>query len=326
MDKRKVSVIIPVYNVEMYLDRCITSVINQTYTELEIVLVDDGSADGSLKICEYYAKTDERIVVIHQENKGLSAARNKGIACCGGEFVTFLDSDDFLRADMIEKLFQDIQMYHADMSVCECERGGNDFFSSEFGTKENVSIVCYSGREIFENLFNNHKEMTIISCAKLYNKEIFCGYSFPLGVIHEDEYVIHHVLGKCNRVVYHFEKMYYHFLRYNSITQSDFSMRRLDVLAAFEDRFAFFEKMGDRELSLACKVDYMKRVQFLYYSILKYFPENKSKAYEIKKRYQEIYNECKEFISIGRKIRYGLFLWCPRGNYAIKSVLGAQKV
>lgn len=319
-----ITVIIPVYNVEKYLARCIGSVLRQSYEKLEILLVDDGSTDRSGAVCRQYAAADSRILAVHKANGGLSSARNTALDQMRGKYVTFVDSDDFIHEKMIEVLYRFIQEEDADLACCECERGSRDHFTC--GSREDCCVNSYTGRNIFRNLFNEKKAATVISCAKLYRAEIFSDLRYPPGKIHEDEFLIHHILSKCRKTVYTDAKLYYHFFRRESISNSRIQKENLVILEALCDRNLFFEKKGDRELIHSAHVDYMRRIQFYYYSILKYIPEEKKTAHEIRQKYRAVYDTEAGTLSFAQRMRYGLFIYFPWVNYVIKALMGARKV
>lgn len=210
----KISVIIPVYNVEKYLVKCIDSVINQTYTNLEIILVDDGSPDRCPQICDEYAKKDKRIRVIHKANGGLSDARNAGIDVADGEYICFLDGDDYIAPNMYEKLYTAIKKNNADMSICNfcyVDENGNilDKENMEYPIKDEY----ISGRKVLEEkLMELNRHYWVVAWNKLYRHEIFERCRYPVGKIHEDEYVLpmiydgKNVEGISDRLIYYVQR------------------------------------------------------------------------------------------------------------------------
>ena len=176
MENDLISIIIPVYNVEKYINKCLESVINQTYRNLEIILVDDGSEDKSGKICEEISIKDNRIRVIHKENGGLSDARNIGLDNSNGEYIAFIDSDDFIERDMIEFLYYNINKYDADISICS-----NYIFDEEEcidnSTKE---IKVYNRLEILKEVLLDEK-IRSYAWNKMYKRDLFYNIIFPKG-------------------------------------------------------------------------------------------------------------------------------------------------
>ena len=218
-----VSVIIPVYNVEKYLCECIESVINQTYKELEIILVDDGSTDDSGRICDKYKQLDTRIKVIHKKNGGLSSARNAGIEIATGSLYTFIDSDDFIALNMIESLLYALNKTNADISVCSMTSVEN-LINNSFSTKVNL----YTKEETLKFILSETRIPTS-ACGKLYKKELFKTIRFPDGKIYEDLGTTYRVVDLVYRIaLIDTPKYYYRRTNPQSITQTTFSNKQLD--------------------------------------------------------------------------------------------------
>lgn len=212
-----ISVIVPIYNVEKNLPRCLNSILEQTYQNLEIILVDDGSSDHSPQICDSYAQRDSRIKVIHQKNSGPSLARNAGINAANGTFLTFVDSDDYIASNMCEFLYDLILENQADISIC------GRFFAFENGDLEakdmkNVQLVMDSEKAI-RNMCTFRYYDTASWC-KLYKKSLFNSIRFPAGKICEDWYTIYKIFDKANKIVYDSTPLYYYYQRENSISRS----------------------------------------------------------------------------------------------------------
>lgn len=234
-----ISVIIPVYNVEQYLERCINSILNQSYNKLEIILVNDGSTDNSKDICLKYKNIDNRIKIINQNNGGLSKARNTGINYSVGKYICFIDSDDFIHKDMINILYNNLIKTKSDISMCSFEK----VYEEKKDLKVASNYIEYYNPKFYDNLFNNLKIETIISCNKLYKKSLFNGLLYRENKFHEDEFIIHHILKKANKIVYDKNKLYYYYQRENSIT-NNYSIKNLDVIEALEDRIDFFKELN----------------------------------------------------------------------------------
>lgn len=236
-----ISIIVPVYNVDKYLERCVKSLLGQSYSDCEIILVDDGSTDDSGLICDKFAESNKQIKVIHKENGGLSDARNRGIDEAQGEYLAFIDSDDFIHPQMMEILYYNLKKCDADISVCgfhwlkESEEP-----CTEIG--ENVLKVFHDA-EIMGQLFKNKVE-TVIAWNKLYRKELFQELRYSKGRLHEDEYIIHHLLYKCKTIVYTGSKLYYYMQHEESITGKLSPKRVVDTIDAFEQRIEFLEEKG----------------------------------------------------------------------------------
>lgn len=236
-----ISVIVPVYNTKKYLKRCVDSLACQTYPEYEIILIDDGSTDGSDKLCDEISSLNSKIRVIHQENGGLSKARNRGIDAAKGEYLSFIDSDDFVHPRMLELLHKNLMEYDADISVCSYWQLDEGEPIVDNICSEKVSF--FEGHAIIRQLFENRVE-TVVAWNKLYKKEMFEQLRYAVGKLHEDEFIIHHLLYKCQRIVYSSCKLYYYLNHSESITGNLNDRRIRDTLEAFEQRAYFFETNG----------------------------------------------------------------------------------
>lgn len=223
-----VSIVVPIYKVEDYLPNCIESLINQTYSDLEIILVDDGSPDQCGEICDEYAKRDNRIKVIHKENGGLSDARNAGIDIASGKYITFIDSDDFIFLDMIEKLVCLAEQQKADIIECRHIR------CNENDTIESIAVPNLKKQfQSFENdekmkVFFASKGSDTTAWGKLYKTELFSNIRYPVGKIHEDVFTTYKLIHIANKLVITEYIGYVYRVNENSITGVAFSRKRLD--------------------------------------------------------------------------------------------------
>ena len=220
-----ISIIIPVYNVEKYLDRCIKSVINQTYKNIEIILIDDGSTDKSLDICYNYLEQDNRIKVFHKENGGLSSARNYGINSSNGKYLTFIDSDDDIEKDYIEYLYNLIKKYGTKMSICSYSVIKNNI--TNFGL--NLDEKLLSTEECLDNLLCENG-FTVSACAKMYDKNLFKNIKYPLNKLCEDNGTTYKLIMQCKNIAYGNESKYNYYINDNSITTSNFNLRKMDLI------------------------------------------------------------------------------------------------
>lgn len=231
-----ISVIVPVFNVENFLSKCIESIISQTYDNLEIILVDDGSTDMSSQICDEYKVKDNRVRVVHKENGGLSDARNTGVKIATGNYIGFVDGDDYIEADMYEKLFEAIQEYKAEISIC------GRMYISDIGSKElftNDRIVVFSKYEALKHyLINDLIDPSV--CDKLFAKRIFQNIEFPVGKLHEDLFVMYKIINAVDSIVHVGTPKYNYILRNGSITKSKFSVRNFDYIDAKSEMRDFF--------------------------------------------------------------------------------------
>lgn len=211
-----ISVIIPIYNCEKYLDRCINSVINQTYKNLEVILVDDGSTDSSGLICDRYLKKDKRIKVFHTSNGGLSAARNYGIGKAKASYIGFVDSDDQIDTYMYETLYNNLINNNADLSVCSVSFVYKDTL---LRSKKYCPIEIIDSKKDTINLFF-HYLGGVSAWNKLYKKELFKNISFPEGRFFEDAWVMYEIFDKCKKIVYDHKQLYLYTQRPDTIMSS----------------------------------------------------------------------------------------------------------
>lgn len=239
-----ISVIVPIYNVEYYLERCIDSIISQTYKNIEIVLVDDGSPDQCGKICDVYKKKDARIKVIHKINGGLSDARNVGVRESAGKYITFIDSDDFVAPKYIEYLYNLLSSNNADISCC-CMHETNTDTIEVCSNKEMPELNIISGTDACKGLFGGMHLTLVTAWGKLYKSEIVKKYPFPVGRKHEDEATTCKYYYESGKVAVGNECMYAYYNNPNSIMRSQTNEINRDAIWAFEHRARFFEEQGE---------------------------------------------------------------------------------
>lgn len=254
----KVSVIIPVYKVEKYIHRCVDSVLNQTYRNLEIILVDDGSPDNCPTICDEYASLHSNVRVIHKENGGLSDARNAGIDVAEGDFITFIDSDDYVEKNYVEVLLNNMLKDHADISCCKHLAVYGDRIVKEYtgnyyvlDTEKALEMMLY------------HDDMDVSAWGKLYRKELFDGIRFPVGRYYEDAATTYRLIDRANVIVLDSRPLYNYIMRDDSITNDAFSDRKMDLIKSTEEMTSFI-KWKYPELTQACD----RRLLYSYLSTL----------------------------------------------------------
>lgn len=221
-----VSVIIPVYNVEQYLEVCLKSIMYQTYKNIEIILVDDGSTDVSGAICDAYAQKDSRIYVIHKENGGLSEARNIGVAVSKGKYVMFVDSDDMVAPNLVEYLYNLMCTYNATISICDLL---HIFPGEEINFCDETEHYIFNSEQAVCEMFYQ-KTFLVAACGKLYDRRCFENIFFPVGMLFEDSAVMYKILDQAQNIVYGNAKLYGYMHREGSITTKKFSKRDCDIL------------------------------------------------------------------------------------------------
>ncbi len=241
----EISIIVPVYKVENYLEKCINSILEQTFTDFELILVDDGSPDGSGQICDIYATIDRRVRVIHQENGGLSAARNAGLESATGRYIGFIDSDDYIHPKMYEKLYEALQKNKADLSICNynyVDNYGN--IDSEKQRKDHIVTEVLNREKAFEKIdpLVEGYSFYVTAWNKLYKRELFKNIKFLKGHVHEDEYIVHHIFSRCSKIAVIEDPLYMYVQRDGSIMNSVGTQKSLDAGYAMLDRYFFFKE------------------------------------------------------------------------------------
>ena len=242
IDKSKkplITVVVPIYNVEKYLDECVQSILNQSYKNLEIILVDDGSPDRCGKMCDDYATKDSRVKVIHQENGGLSAARNAAFQIATGSYITFVDSDDYISADMVETLYFGMADNEAEMAVVGFESFFEDGTTASSHHEKNV--FTYTKTEALDNFFFNDY-LTPCVCGKLNARRLWDTVRCPEGKLFEDQFTTYKLIDQCTKVVFITEPKYHYRKRTGSIGHSSFSKRTYDLYDAIHEEYEFISK------------------------------------------------------------------------------------
>lgn len=281
-----ITIVVPVYKVEKYLEKCINSILSQTYSNLEIILVDDGSPDNCGKMCDTYAKKDNRIKVIHKENGGLSDARNAGIEIAKGKYITFIDSDDYIEEDYIEFLYNLIKENNVKVSICS-------------------HTVIYDTGRIIEKATNEHsileakttierilydEGIDISAWAKMYETQLFADTKYPKGRLFEDSATTCKILSKCDKIAIGSVSKYNYIIRSESITNEDFSTKKMDLIISTEEIGNFIlEKYPDLQKAV------QRRVMYAYLSTLsqlansnKKYPEQETLMKYINKNRKEV--------------------------------------
>lgn len=294
---KKISVIVPVYNVEDYLERMLNSLIEQSYKNLEIILIDDGSTDNSGKICDLYEKRDKRIKVIHKKNEGVAVVRNLGIKLATGKYIGFVDSDDVIYKDMYQILVNNLERYNADVSVC----GFNSF--------TNIPVFKLDGNKMLFTKDDAIKDIISDGVVgnflwnKLFKKDLFKEIEFPVGKIYEDVYVMPRLLEKCNLICVDDSKLYGYYMRNNSYVNTYSVSKNINYLEVCDNVYNYLLKYENLNKEL------LLYKNFYIYSA--YLQAAKSKC-------KDIFNneDMNNYYKIYRKIYKINF-----NNYSIKRIL-----
>ena len=251
-----ISVIVPIYNVEKYIRKCVDSILKQTYKNIEVILVDDGSKDECGKIIDEYKKIDGRIKVIHKKNGGLSDARNCGMQYATGKFLLFIDSDDWIDREMVKKLYDNIKKYNADISICEFieeDEEGKELSKKKYDEK----ILLFTSKEAIKELIVQ-KNITNHAWNKLYKKEIFDNIEYPKGQLMEDVSTTYKLIENSKQIVYQNIALYHYIQRNKSILGNITPKRINDQEKAFFERNKYLEKKYPEYLTALAVPGYAK--------------------------------------------------------------------
>ncbi|MBR6123665.1 glycosyltransferase family 2 protein [Candidatus Saccharibacteria bacterium] len=238
-----VSIIIPVYNVELYLDRCINSVLAQTYKNIEVILIDDGSSDNSSVMCDNFAASDARIIVVHKENGGQSDARNVGLDLCKGDYISFVDSDDWIAINYIEKLLFTLENMEADMAIGNHQQELTD---GSFVYRSNQRDECLDKSKALDILIKEPPIQFVLACGKLYKRDLFLNLRFPKGMIYEDQRT-NYILFFLSKKIACTSEVLYHYIKRDDSTMG--KNPNGDYTPIEEEQAVFFKKNGYKKLS-----------------------------------------------------------------------------
>lgn len=284
-----ISVIIPVYRVEGYLNHCVESVVSQSYRNLDIILVDDGSPDQCGAMCDAWAEKDQRIRVIHKCNGGLSDARNAGIRAAAGEYLVFVDSDDSIAPEMIERLYQAAQSADAQMALC------NVLCVDENGTPTGESNGIpirnehLSAEQVLTRFYQEKGIFYIVAWNKLYHRSLLRGDAFPPGKWHEDEFIAAQLIWKAGHVAC-IDYMGYHYVtqRAGSIMSAEMDVRHLDALEALLIRYRFYQEIGQDELLHETRARVLKALEEYYGGDFHRTPDHDVRMEQIREGYSSL--------------------------------------
>ncbi len=314
-----VTVIVPVYQAENYLERCIQSIQNQTYRNLEILLIDDGSTDASGKICDNYEKEDIRIQVFHKKNGGLSEARNYGIERAKGEYLAFVDSDDYVAEDFIETLLESAIRNQSELVMCQfVQVHGEKLPAGQKGEERVVSVM-----EAWTHLCSNSKQHILYTVAwnKLYQRNLFDTVRYPVGKIHEDEGTTYRILDQVKELVVIEKKMYGYYMSPNSITRSPYQQRRQDILDFQIEKIHFLKNKKQPELETKARRQFGEMLIYHYYCTRRFLEHSEEMQLELLRTFQQECLEWKESFPNRVKINFSFFYYCTDVYYVMFSIL-----
>lgn len=297
-----VSVIVPVYNVEPFLRRCVDSILRQDHKNMEIILVDDGSKDNCGMICDEYGLKDKRIKVIHKDNGGLSDARNVGMTTAGGEYVTFIDSDDYIAPFMISDMLKVAIKSGCKLVQCEFACGTEDDYKFE---RKSDFVVRHS-REAFET-----RETKVCVCGKLFHKSLIANSSFRTGKIHEDEFFTYQKIFESGKIILLREPLYYYYQQATSITHQRQKFLNIDIIEAFDERIKFFEDRDEKRLADVSKKEKCIR-EILLFAKAKNCEDKEEKRKWLLEMYKNEYSQIRHIkYDFKEKLLLEMFYWMP---------------
>ncbi|MBY4986366.1 glycosyltransferase [Streptococcus suis] len=288
--KDLVSIIVPIYNIEKFLPRCIESICNQTYENIEILLINDGSTDESEQICVDFMARDPRIRYFLKENGGLSDARNYGIERACGKYLAFIDSDDFVESDFILRLYDALVQQNASVAIAGFSKVDENGTILKKEQLENEELVL-TGREVCKKLHSEKGQVFVVAWNKLYKKELFTNLKYAKGKLHEDEYLAYQLFYEIERIAIVEECLYYYVERRESITRTQMTDLRFECLIEYQLlRIDFFNSKNDSELlTLNQQAFLLFVIQFLEQNRSGFVtPEKKAK---LRGLYTKIYKE-----------------------------------
>ncbi len=304
-NSKLVSIVVPVYNVEHFLEHCINTILNQTYDNFEMILVDDGSTDSSGDICETWAKKDERISVIHQANGGLSAARNSGIDVSKGEYICFIDSDDFITPNYIKDFVNALESSNADFAICDIV--SSKLASTEKIIDKNIVFMPEDCKEWLSNPISREYVLMVVAWNKMFRSTFWKDKHFEVGYIHEDEFMINEIIYSMSKAVFVPAENYIYRINEESITGKGNAgnVKHLHVIDAYEKRI-------QKALENKDNIFAQTTLKWAMLKLAKFYKEGSD---EMKKasqsKYQKLLSGYENILSEKQKMKYKIFNISP---------------
>lgn len=295
----EISIIVPVYNTEKYLDRCIRSITEQTFSDFELILIDDGSKDNSGFICDEWEKKDSRIKVIHQKNAGAGAARNAGLRVAKGEYIGFVDSDDWIEPQMYEVMYNAIEKYSADVGMCNIS-SRTEFSMHDSYDNRKFPFELKNQEEMLSIFFRVHGEKGILSvCQRLIHKSVLKDFMFVEGTISEDVSAAYYFITHSQRTVVTNFSFYNYYNNKKGVTKSPVTMKDIEYIEAFKRIFWDVKK----------RIPKFERYAYINYIRANYTILSKMDLFGYDSNDQDLNNKHKELKQIVRKNFYVLLKW-----------------
>ena len=311
----RLSIIVPIYNVEKYLSRCIESILNQTFKDFELILVNDGSTDNCKEICEKYKRMDSRIIVANKKNGGLSSARNLGIDVSKGDYIGFVDSDDFIDAHMYEILFNTINACDSDIVICDYYKV-NEYDIKKYekmkSNNKDIKVENINNIDAIERIITRDTKI-VVAWNKIYKRSLFDNLRYKEGVICEDEFLAHRIFYKCNKVSIINQKLYYYIQRKGSIINSPFSPKDFDKIYAIKDRVDFLNEKKITNLIDKAEKSFMDYFVWNYFTGYQRLENIEYELKRLKKEFNSVFYRIldNKFISLNEKITLFILYLSP---------------
>lgn len=287
-----ISIIVPIYNVEKYLDKCIKSIVVQTYYNIEIILINDGSTDGSLNICKKWKNKDKRITLLDCQHNGVSEARNIGIKKATGKYISFVDSDDYIDKRFIEKMYNKLTTAKCEIVQCGFEKINNEGKVLERSRYKKNEIKPKN--EVLKEIDSVHHVENVVLWNKLYLASLFKDLEFPFGRINEDEFITYKLFYKCSNIAIINEYLYYYRYNIKSIMGRKYCIKRLDCLDACREKIKFFKEMKEEDLYIHSINLLLFELRQCYYNINKNLPERKGLLEQLTVEYRKMFKQIKK--------------------------------
>lgn len=303
-----ISVIIPVYNAEKYIERCVKSIQNQTYTYFELILVNDGSTDNSLNLCEILASNDERIVVVNRDNGGASAARNTGLAHIRGNYVIFADSDDYVSPSYLENLYFAAKQGNYDIVQCNLE--------STSDTNKKLQTVAFDSsdvKEITKVQALNERKYKVCVWGKIYRSHIFCDFHFREGIIYEDDASYYIFVDRAKKLSILDETLYFYYMSENSVMRNNQKDKSTAFVSIYEDRIKYFSERDEKALLEGTYDRFCLVLMLSFSSSLEHENNINDRKHWLNlfNKYYSLVIKAK-FVSVKDKVMFTLFRLSPR--------------
>lgn len=317
----KLTIIIPVYQVKPYLDRCLNSVLAQSFKDFDVILVDDGSTDGSQDICDKYAQQYNNIQVIHKSNGGLSSARNTGIEAATSKYIMFIDSDDMIHSKTAEIQISLLEHNNADACICSLQRFTNENDIDILGNSNLKNVSVITGLEAEEQFFNKKNTANFVSaCGKVFKRELFNNISFPEGRLFEDEFTTYRIYYKCSKIIVLDDTLYYYYVNENGITQNLNLDKRFDEYDAQEERINFFKNNNCIKLYHLSLLEFLHTAQWDLVTCQKQKGHfDSKKGANLQRQYTELFYKSKQekLISFSKNYDYYI-LALPKRKFILR--------